>query len=117
MEQITLSILTLFALYILYSECIKLPPIIKKNKTLAYLVVGVSYLCFYNNIEGLTRLVRRDGAICLHAWGCCVVSYFSCLGFYDIGSASVHGGVGRLDIFLAYYIYCNICGGHISVDG
>ena len=70
MEKVTLSILTLFALYILYSECIKLPPIIKKNKTLAYLVVGVSYLCFYNNIEGydvdtkapLTTLVTDIGS-------------------------------------------------------
>ena len=63
MEKETLSILTLFALYILYSECIKLPPIIKKNKTLAYLVVGVSYLCFYNNIEGVddsNKVQRTD---------------------------------------------------------
>ena len=57
MEKVTLSILTLFALYILYSECIKLPPIIKKNKTLFYALIIGSYLYCHQNIEGYEEYI------------------------------------------------------------
>ena len=55
MEKITITIMTLLALYILYSECIKLPKIIKKNKKLCYLVVGGIFLYYYTyrNVEGV----------------------------------------------------------------
>ena len=55
MEQITVAVLTLLALYILYSECIKLPMIIKQNKKLCYLVVGGIFLydCANRNVDGL----------------------------------------------------------------
>ena len=51
MEQITLSILTLLALYVLYSECIKIPSFIKKNKTIFYLLI-VGFYLYSNNVEG-----------------------------------------------------------------
>jgi len=56
MEQITVAVLTLLALYILYSECIKLPMIIKQNKKLCYLVIGgiFLYCCANINVDGLT---------------------------------------------------------------
>ena len=60
MEQITVTILTLLALYILYSECIKLPKIIKQNKKLCYLVIGgiFLYYCSNRNVETfLDRIV------------------------------------------------------------
>lgn len=51
MEQIMISIVTLLALYVLYSECIQLPTIIKKNKKLCYvLVVGLYFYYHQNNI-------------------------------------------------------------------
>ena len=51
MEQIMISILTLLALYVLYSECIKLPAIVKKNKKLCYvLVVGLYFYYHQNNV-------------------------------------------------------------------
>ena len=51
MEQIMISILTLLALYVLYSEPIKLPAIIKKNKKLCYvLVVGLYFYYHQNNV-------------------------------------------------------------------
>ena len=55
MEKITITIMTLLALYILYSECIKLPMIIKKNKKLCYLAVGGIFLYYYTyrNVEGV----------------------------------------------------------------
>ena len=55
MEQITLSILTLLALYVLYSECIKIPSFIKKNKTIFYLLIIGFYLYYSNNVEGLSE--------------------------------------------------------------
>jgi len=46
------SILTLLALYVLYSEPIKLPVIIKKNKKLCYvLVVGLYFYYYQTNVE------------------------------------------------------------------
>ena len=54
MEQITLSILTLLALYVLYSECIKIPSLIKKNKTIFYLLIIGFYLYYSNNVEGMS---------------------------------------------------------------
>ena len=57
MEQITLSILTLLALYVLYSECIKIPSFIKKNKTIFYLLIIGFYLYYSNNVEGLDENV------------------------------------------------------------
>ena len=51
MEQVTISILTLLALYALYSECIKLPAIVKKNKKLCYaLVIGLFFYYHQNNV-------------------------------------------------------------------
>ena len=54
MEQITISILTLLSLYVLYSECIKLPKIIKKNKKLCYVLVVGLYFYYHrtNVVEG-----------------------------------------------------------------
>ena len=54
MELVTTSILTLLALYVIYSEPFKLPAIIKKNKKLSYgLIIGL-YLYYYQNnvVEG-----------------------------------------------------------------
>tara|TARA_E500000178_G_C16506875_1_gene524101 strand:+ start:220 stop:522 length:303 start_codon:yes stop_codon:yes gene_type:complete len=55
MKQITLSILTLLALYVLYSECIKIPSLIKKNKTIFYLLIIGFYLYYSNNVEGMNN--------------------------------------------------------------
>ena len=54
MEQITLSILTLLSLYVLYSECIKIPSFIKKNKTIFYLLIIGFYLYYSKNVEGVS---------------------------------------------------------------
>ena len=49
MELLTMSVITLLALYVIYSECIKLPQIIKKNTKLSYgLIIGL-YLYYYQN--------------------------------------------------------------------
>ena len=55
MELLTTSILTLLALYVIYSEPFKLPSIIKKNKKLSYgLIIGFYlYYCQNNDVEGL----------------------------------------------------------------
>ena len=49
-----ISILTLLALYVLYSECIKLPAIVKKNKKLCYVLVVGLYFYYHqtNVVEG-----------------------------------------------------------------
>ena len=52
MKFVCKSILTLLAFYVLYSECITLPNIIKKNKKLVYLLIGLVYLSTYNTVEG-----------------------------------------------------------------
>jgi hypothetical protein len=54
MELLTTSILTLLALYVLYSEPFKLPAIIKKNKKLSYILIIGLYLYYYQNnlVEG-----------------------------------------------------------------
>jgi hypothetical protein len=54
MELITTSILTLLALYVLYSEPFKLPAIIKKNKKLSYILIIGLYLYYHQNnvVEG-----------------------------------------------------------------
>ena len=54
MKLITTSVLTLLALYVLYSEPIKLPPIVKKNKKLCYILIIGSYLYYHQNngVEG-----------------------------------------------------------------
>jgi hypothetical protein len=54
MELITTSVLTLLALYVLYSEPFKLPAIIKKNKKLSYILIIGLYLYYYQNnvVEG-----------------------------------------------------------------
>ena len=52
MELSTTSIITLIALYVIYSEPFKLPSIIKKNKKLFYIFIVGSYLYYHqNNIE------------------------------------------------------------------
>lgn len=55
MELLTTSVLTLVALYVIYSEPFKLPAIIKKNKKLSYgLIIGFYlYYCQNNDVEGL----------------------------------------------------------------
>jgi len=58
MNLVCKSIFALLAFYILYSECIKLPEIVKKNKTLFYFLIGGLYLYMYQNdqvdqVEGL----------------------------------------------------------------
>lgn len=54
MELITTSVLTLLALYVLYSEPFKLPEIIKKNKKLSYILIIGLYLYYHQNnlVEG-----------------------------------------------------------------
>lgn len=54
MELITTSVLTLLALYVLYSEPFKLPTIIKKNKKLSYILIIGLYLYYHqsNVVEG-----------------------------------------------------------------
>ena len=54
MELLTTSILTLLALYIIYSEPFKLPAIVKKNKNLVYILIIGLYLYYLqnNNVEG-----------------------------------------------------------------
>lgn len=54
MKLLTTSILTLLALYVIYSEPFKLPTIIKKNKKLSYILIIGSYLYYHqnNNVEG-----------------------------------------------------------------
>ncbi len=52
MKFVCKSIVTLLAFYFLYSECITLPNIIKKNKKLVYLLIGLVYLSTYNTVEG-----------------------------------------------------------------
>lgn len=54
MELITTSVLTLMALYVLYSEPFKLPTIIKKNKKISYILIIGLYLYYHQNnvVEG-----------------------------------------------------------------
>lgn len=54
MELLTTSILTLLALYVIYSEPFKLPLIVKKNKKLSYiLIIGLYlYYCQNNDVDG-----------------------------------------------------------------
>jgi hypothetical protein len=54
MELITTSVITLLALYVLYSEPFKLPAIIKKNKKLSYILIIGLYLYYHQNnvVEG-----------------------------------------------------------------
>tara|TARA_B100000963_G_C22611677_1_gene665195 strand:- start:1453 stop:1848 length:396 start_codon:yes stop_codon:yes gene_type:complete len=53
MELVCGSIVTLLILYVLYSECIKLPKLIKQNKKLAYVATIGLYLYWYQNrVEG-----------------------------------------------------------------
>ena len=49
MELLTTSILTLLALYVLYSEPFKLPEIVKKNKKLSYILIIGLYLYYHQN--------------------------------------------------------------------
>tara|TARA_Y100000389_G_C17088990_1_gene330389 strand:- start:9 stop:386 length:378 start_codon:yes stop_codon:yes gene_type:complete len=52
MELLTSSILTLLALYVIYSEPFKLPEIIKKNKKLSYgLIIGLYLYYHQDNME------------------------------------------------------------------
>jgi len=55
MELITTSVLTLIALYVLYSEPFKLPTIIKKNKKISYILIIGLYLYYHQNnvVEGM----------------------------------------------------------------
>jgi hypothetical protein len=60
MELLTTSILTLLALYVIYSEPFKLPTIIKKNKKLSYIIIIGLYLYYlHNNIEGAVEGLPR----------------------------------------------------------
>ena len=54
MELLTTSVLTLLALYVIYSEPIQLPKIIKKNKKLSYILIIGLYLYYHqnNDVEG-----------------------------------------------------------------
>ena len=54
MELLTTSILTLLALYVIYSEPFKLPTIIKKNKKIFYILIIGLYLYYHQNnyVEG-----------------------------------------------------------------
>jgi hypothetical protein len=55
MKLLTSSILTLIALYVIYSEPFKLPTIVKKNKKLSYILIIGLYLYYHQNnvVEGM----------------------------------------------------------------
>lgn len=73
MELLTTSIITLIALYVIYSEPFKLPSIIKKNKKLFYIFIVGSYLYYHqNNIEPYSS--KEHGFIMKMAFT--VVSFF-----------------------------------------
>jgi len=59
---LTTSILTLLALYFIYSEPFKLPSIIKENKKLSYILIIGLYLYYLqnNNVEGSTGNPEDD---------------------------------------------------------
>ena len=63
MELLTISILTLLALYVIYSEPFKLPAIVKKNKNLSYILIIGLYLYYLqnNNVEGGRGAVEGMG--------------------------------------------------------
>lgn len=84
MEQITLSILTLLALYVLYSECIKIPSLIKKNKTIFYLLIIGFYLYYSNNVEGMSE-ADKEGLLAFGGFfgGGIIVGIFLGLMWYD----------------------------------
>jgi len=53
MNLVCRSIFALLAIYVLYSECITLPTIIKKNKKLLYFLISGLYLYTFDSVEGL----------------------------------------------------------------
>jgi predicted Abi (CAAX) family protease len=61
MKLLTSSILTLIALYVIYSEPFKLPTIVKKNKKLSYILIIGLYLYYHQNnvVEGV-KIGSRD---------------------------------------------------------
>ena len=60
MELLTTSVITLLALYVLYSEPFKLPEIIKKNKKLSYILIIGLYLYYHQNnlVEGYNNFTK-----------------------------------------------------------
>jgi hypothetical protein len=54
MNLVCKSIFALIAIYVLYSECITLPTIIKKNKKLLYFLIGGLYLYTFDSVEGMS---------------------------------------------------------------
>ena len=68
MELLTTSVITLLALYVIYSEPFKLPAIVKKNKKLSYILIIGLYLYYHQNnvVEGsgddLPKWVKVGGA-------------------------------------------------------
>ena len=98
MELLTISILTLLALYVIYSEPFKLPAIVKKNKNLVYILIIGLYLYYYQNnnvvgaVEGYLQMGDEDGG--------------------ELGPGGVHlgpeagfGGV-ILGLFLCFFLCC-----------
>ena len=97
MEQITISILTLLALYVLYSECIKLPAIVKKNKKLCYvLVVGLYFYYHRTNVVEGRGLDAFGGPGVIIALVCVCVVGALVLKNYDAVEFEV-GGFGDYD--------------------
>jgi len=60
MNLVCKSILTLIVFYVLYSECITLPSIIKKNKKFVYLLIGFVYLSTYDTYDTVEGLGAGD---------------------------------------------------------
>ena len=55
MNLVCKSIFALLAIYVLYSECITLPTIIKRNKKLLYFLIGGLYLYTFDSVEGMSE--------------------------------------------------------------
>ena len=65
------------ALYVIYSECIKIPSFIKKNKTIFYLLIIGFYLYYSNNVEGFDENYWKIIMyIIVFVWGFVVGMFF-----------------------------------------
>ena len=92
MKLITTSVLTLLALYVLYSEPIKLPPIVKKNKKLCYILIIGSYLYYHQNngVEGHAPILVKGNRTKDH-----------------LKKVAIIGGLAFVIGVLSYYLYNN----------
>lgn len=79
MKLLTTSVLTLLALYVIYSEPFKLPAIIKKNKKLSYILIIGLYLYYHqnNDVEGFLTHWEFTGWIVGGIFFYCFNRYYS----------------------------------------